>query len=87
MNELDELRKKLAWAEYELSLIPVSRRRMMQRTVAACFERDAAVARLQEHGIEPPVQIGGNLTGAQLESICYILRRYNYGKKDNAEEG
>lgn len=75
--------KELAFLKHELSLVNVSRRRMMQRTVLACFERDAAVACLKEHGIEPPVQIGGNLNEVQLDSICSILRRYNYGKKED----
>jgi hypothetical protein len=54
---------------------------MMQRTVLACFERDAAVAALRENGIEPPVEIGGNLNDAQLLAICDVLRTYGYTKK------
>jgi hypothetical protein len=76
--------KEIAWLKYELSFIPASRRRMMQRTVLACFERDAAVAALREQGIEPPVEIGGNLTDAQLLAICDVLRKYGYTKKDKA---
>ncbi len=76
--------KELAFLKYELSFVPSSRRRMMQRTVLACFERDAAVAALREHGIDPPVEIGGNLNDAQLLAICDVLRKYGYTKKEEA---
>lgn len=35
-----ELEKEIAWLKRELDLVPVSRRRMMGRTVLASYERD-----------------------------------------------
>ena len=78
---MEDLQRELAWLKHEVSFIPVSRRRMMQRTVLACFERDAAVACLRKHGIEPPVEIGGNFDDVSLEAMCNLLRKYGYDKR------
>lgn len=40
MSDINELEKEITWLKHELALVPVSRKRMMGRTVLASYERD-----------------------------------------------
>jgi hypothetical protein len=82
MSTIEDLQKEVSWLKYELSLVPSSRRRMMQRTIATAFQRDAALTLLKDNNIEPPFEISSNFNDAQINAMCNLLQQYNFDLKE-----
>lgn len=76
MDKIEELEKEIAWMKFEKSLLPSSRRRMMQRTVLASYERDLYKALCIEIAPERVAEVDLIISAyAEANGLVYVLAK------------